>query len=254
MAEISVCIPTYEFKGEGVKFLSELFDSLKKQTFQDFDVVISDHSKDTEIMNFCRECDYDFEITYIQNPNGRGFQAPNTNCALENAEGRILKLIYQDDIFVDDKALEKIKNAFDETECKWLFHGFTHTTDGIETHRNCVPRWCDMMLEGRNLLGSPSCIAMLNECKMYMDENIKLLIDTELYHRMRFEHGMPAFISDVLIANREHDNRMSASGIQYDIQIDHPEGGWMMNRYELEYVTEKHKTFCESGRKYPDEN
>lgn len=254
MSEISVCVPTYEFKSEGVKFLSQLFDSLKKQTFKNFDVVISDHSKDSEIMNFCRKCEYDFEITYIQNPNGRGFQAPNTNCALENAEGKILKLIYQDDIFVDDKALEKIKNAFDETECKWLLHGFTHTTDGIETHRNCIPRWSDMMLEGRNLLGSPSCIAMLNECKMYMDENIKLLIDTELYHRMRFEHGMPAIISDVLIANREHDMRVSASGISYDIRIDHPEGGWLMNRYELEYVTEKHKTFFENGRKYPDEN
>jgi len=254
MSEISVCIPTYEYKGKGVKYLDELFKSLSTQTFQDFDVVISDHSKDNEIMNFCRECDYDFEMTYIQNPNGRGFQAPNTNCALENAEGRILKLIYQDDIFVDDKALEKIKNAFNTSECKWLFHGFTHTTDGVETHRDCVPRWCDMILEGRNLLGSPSCIAMLNECKMYMDENIKLLIDTELYHRMRFEYGMPAFIFDVLIANREHDDRTSASGIQYDIQIDHPEGAWLMNRYELEYVTGKHNAFCESGRKYPDEN
>lgn len=254
MSEISVCIPTYEFKGKGVKYLSELFDSLKVQTFQNFDVVISDHSKDTEIMNFCRECDYDFEIIYIQNPNGRGFQAPNTNCALENAEGRIIKLIYQDDIFVNDRALEKIKNIFDETQCKWLFHGFTHTTDGVETHRDCVPEWTDMLLEGRNLLGSPSCIAMLNDCKMYMDENIKLLIDTELYHRMRFEHGIPSFISDVLIANREHEGRMSASGIQYDAQINHPEGGWLVNRYELDYVTEKHKEFCENGRKYPDEN
>ena len=254
MSEISVCIPTYEYKGEGVKYLNELFKSLSTQTFQDFDIVISDHSKDDEIMNFCRECDYDFDMTYIQNPNGRGFQAPNTNCALENAEGRILKLIYQDDIFVDDKALEKIKNAFDTSECKWLFHGFTHTTDGVETHRDCVPRWTDMMLEGRNLLGSPSCIAMLNECKMYMDENIKLLIDTELYHRMRFEHGMPKIISDVLIANREHDGRMSTSGIQYDVQIDHPEGGWLVNKAELDYVESKHKEFCMSGRKYPDEN
>ena len=30
---------------------------------------------------------------------------------MENAEGRILKLLMQDDLFVDDKALEKIKNA-----------------------------------------------------------------------------------------------------------------------------------------------
>ena len=173
MFEISVCIPTYEYKGKGVEYLDELFKSLSKQSFRDFDVVISDHSRDELIMNFCRDCDYDFEITYVRNPNGRGYQSPNTNCALENAEGKILKLIYQDDIFVDDKALEKIKNAFNETGCKWLFHGFTHTTDGVETHRDCTPRWTDMMLEGRNLLGSPSCVAMLNGCKMYMDENIK---------------------------------------------------------------------------------
>lgn len=254
MSEISVCIPTYEYNGEGVKYLDELFESLSTQTFQDFDVVISDHSQDELIINYCRDTEYNFEITYIQNSNGRGYQSTNTNCALENAEGKILKIIYQDDLFVDDQALEKIKNAFDETNCKWLFHGFTHTTDGIETHRDCVPRWTDMMLEGRNLLGSPSCVAMLNECKMYMDENIKLLIDTELYHRMRMEHGVPEIISDILIANREHSGRTSSSGINYDAQIDHPEGGWLVNRSELEYIEAKHKTFCRGGRKYPDEN
>jgi glycosyltransferase involved in cell wall biosynthesis len=254
MSEISLCIPTYEYKGEGVKYLDELFKSLSTQTFQDFDIVISDHSQDQSIMNYCRDTEYDFEITYIQNPSGRGYQSTNTNCALENAESKILKIIYQDDVFVDDQALEKIKNTFDETNCKWMFHGFTHTTDGIETHRDCVPRWTDMMLEGRNLLGSPSCVAMLNECKLYMDENIKLLIDTELYHRMRMEHGAPEIISDILIANREHSGRTSSSGINYDAQIDHPEGGWLVNRSELEYIEAKHKTFCKGGRKYPDEN
>lgn len=253
MSEISICIPTYEYKGKGVKFLSDLFDSIEKQTFRDFDIVISDHSKDDEIMNYCRECDYDFEITYIKNPNGRGYQAPNTNCALENADGRILKLIYQDDIFVDDQALEKIKEAFDTTNCKWLFHGFSHTTDGIETHRDCKPKWCDMMLEGRNLLGSPSCLAILNGYELDMDENIKLLIDTELYHRMRFEYGIPYLIDDILIANREHEARMSSGGIDYDAFIDHPAGGWLVNQSELNYVKEKHKEFYSNGKKYPDE-
>ena len=46
MSEISVCIPTYEFRGEGVRYLTEIFDGLRKQTFQDFEIVISDHSKD----------------------------------------------------------------------------------------------------------------------------------------------------------------------------------------------------------------
>jgi len=249
MSEISICIPTYEFKGAGVRFLAELFSSLEKQTFQDFDIVISDHSRNDEIKNYCQSTDFD--ILYVSNPNGRGYQSTNTNCALEHAEGRILKLIYQDDLFVDEQALEKIKNRFD-LGCKWLFHGFTHTTDGVETHRDCVPRWCDLMLEGRNLLGSPSCIAFLNESKMYMDENIKLLIDTELYHRMRMKHGMPEIISDILIANREHDDRVSAGGVVYDIQFEHPEGNWLMNRGELAYISEKHSQFMKE-RRYPDD-
>jgi hypothetical protein len=57
----------------------------------------------------------------LKNPNDRGFQGSNINCVMENAEGRILKLLMQDDIFVDDKALEKIKNAFDETNVNGYF-------------------------------------------------------------------------------------------------------------------------------------
>ena len=253
MPEISVCIPTYEFKGKGVKYLVDIFDGLRKQTFQDFDVVISDHSEDDVIHDFCEEISKEFSIIYLKNPNDRGFQGSNINCVMENAEGRILKLLMQDDLFVDDKALEKIKKGFDETNCKWLFHGFTHTTDGIETHRDCVPNWCDMVLEGRNLLGSPSCVAILNENKTYLDTNLKLLVDTEFYHRMRIENGIPYIISDILIANREHDDRTS-NNIQYDTRIDHPEGSWLVDSKELEYLMVKHKNFFINGKKYPDEN
>ena len=253
MPEISICIPTYEFKGKGVKYLADIFDSLRKQTFKDFDIVISDHSQDNVIHDFCEEISKEFSIIYLKNPNDRGFQGSNINCVMENAEGRILKLLMQDDLFVDDKALEKIKKGFDETNCKWLFHGFTHTTDGIETHRDCVPNWCDMVLEGRNLLGSPSCVAILNKTKMYLDTNLKLLVDTEFYHRMRIENGMPYIIPDILIANREHDDRTS-NNIQYDTRIDHPEGSWLVDSKELDYVVVKHKNFFINEKKYPDEN
>ena len=253
MSEISVCIPTYEFKGHGVKYLSEVFSSLKNQTFQDFEIVVSDHSKDDLIRNFCEESSEEFSIVYIKNPNGRGSLAENTNCAIENADGKILKIIYQDDIFIDNTALEKIKQSFDETNCKWLFHGFTHTTDGIETHRDCIPQWCDMMLEGRNLLGNPSCVAFLNESKVQFDPNLQLLIDTDFYHQMRIEHGMPHFISDILVATREHEDRTSST-MQYDAKIEHPDGSWLVNSKEIDYLMVKHKDFFISDKRYPDEN
>jgi len=250
MAEISVCIPTYEYKGKGVAYLSELFDSLACQTFQDFDVVISDHSQDDVIMEWCRHCNYDFDITYIRNPNGRGFQAPNTDCALENADGKILKIIYQDDIFVHDEALERIHASF-TPGVKWLIHGFSHTSDGVETHRDCVPQWTDRMIEGDNLLGSPSCVAFRKGSYLGMDNDIKLLIDTELYHRQRMEFGMPKILPDILIANREHDDRVSASGVQYDAFVSDSARTWLVNKAELEYIYEKHSDFF-IDKRYPD--
>lgn len=253
MSEISVCIPTYEYKGDGVKYLTDIFDGLRRQTFQDFEIVIADHSVDNEIHDFCERSSEEFSITYMKNPNDRGYQASNINCVIENAESRIIKLILQDDIFVSDQALEKIKSAFDESNCKWLFHGFTHTTDGVETHRDCVPEWADMLLDGNNLLGSPSCVAFLNESKMYLDRKLKLLVDTEFYHRMRMEHGLPHIISDILIANREHENRTSASGIDYDVVLQGTDGRrWVVNGEELKYLHEKHKDFYQL-RRYPDE-
>ena len=252
MSQISVCIPTYEYNGKGVQYLTELFDSLACQTFQDFDVVISDHSKDDVIMEWCRNCPYDFEITYISNPNGRGYLAPNTDCALENAEGKILKLIYQDDIFVNNQALEKINEAF-VPGVKWLLHGFTHTTDGVETHRDCVPRWTPKMLEGDNLLGSPSCTAFLKGSYLGMDHDLNLFVDTELYHRQRIQFGLPAIVEDVLIANREHDNRTSSAHTKYDATISDSSRTWLVNKKEIEHIYNKHSEFF-VDRRYPDEN
>lgn len=256
MSDISICIPTYEFKGDGVKYLSELFDSLRRQTFENYDIVVSDHSVDDDIANYCESVSDEFEITYAKNPNGIGNLGPNTNCALELAEGTICKIQYQDDLFVDDRALEKIVDAYDKNNCKWTFNGFCHTKDGKEFFNEKIPKWEDCMLEGRNLLGNPSGMSVLNSCKMYMNEKINLLVDTELYHRMRISYGLPFIIEDVLTVTREHENRTSSSRIVYNSRFPHPEGGWLINREEMDYIAmELHPDYFQnySSWKYPDE-
>ena len=77
-----------------------------------------------------------------------------------------------------------------------------------KTHEHRVPRWTEHTLEGRNLLSSPSVVSLLNECKVDFDENLKLLLDVDFYHRIRMNHGLPHAIPDVLVANRDHDDRM----------------------------------------------
>ena len=65
---------------------------------------------------------------------------------------------------------------------------------------------------------------------------------------------MPAMIPHVLVANREHNERISSDATsKYDMMIDHPEGPWVMNSKELRYVHQKYPNFI-NNPKYPDEN
>jgi glycosyltransferase involved in cell wall biosynthesis len=250
MPEISIAIPTYEMKGIGDQYLSELFDTIKEQDYKNFEVCVSDHSQDNKILQVCEEYANYFEIQYYKNEETRGNGPANTNSAVEMCRGKITKLIFQDDLFINKSALSKIKSAFDETSYNWCFNGFAHTINGTEHFRPMISKWTDMMLEGRNLLGSPSCVSFLTEKFERFDENLQLLMDTDFYHRMRYNHGVSYIIEDYLTSNREHPNRISSSNISYDKVIEHPEGSWMVNEKELNYITEKHK----NTRNYPDEN
>ena len=42
--KMSIAVPTWESYGKGNEFLDDLFRTLEIQTFQDFEVVVSDHS------------------------------------------------------------------------------------------------------------------------------------------------------------------------------------------------------------------
>lgn len=250
MIEISIAIPTYEMKGIGNQYLSELFETIRYQDFDNFEVCVSDQSKDNSIFEVCEEYANYFSIRYFKNTKDIGNGPANTNSAVEMCSGKITKLIFQDDLFINRLALSKIKKTFDEQSCNWCLSGFAHTNNGTDHFRPMIPKWTDMMLEGRNLLGSPSCVSFLTEKFEKFDEKLQLLMDTDFYHRMRYLHGFPFILEEYLISNREHSNRISSSNVKYNKIIDHAEGSWAVNEEELNYVLEKNK----NTRIYPDEN
>ena len=53
--KVSVAVPCYEYNGNGVRYLSDLFRTIQNQTLKDVEVVISDQSIDDEIMDFCMD-------------------------------------------------------------------------------------------------------------------------------------------------------------------------------------------------------
>ena len=53
--KMSIAVPTWESYGKGNEFLDDLFRTLEIQTFQDFEVVVSDHSKDDKLVDVIDE-------------------------------------------------------------------------------------------------------------------------------------------------------------------------------------------------------
>ena len=64
--KISIAIPAYIKNSQEIFYLKDLFQSIEKQTFLDYEVVISDHSKINDIASFCDSYSSKFKIKYIK--------------------------------------------------------------------------------------------------------------------------------------------------------------------------------------------
>ncbi|MFZ9376878.1 MAG: glycosyltransferase family 2 protein, partial [Candidatus Fonsibacter ubiquis] len=219
MSKISICIPTYEYNGNGVLYLKELIGTIRKQTFLDFDIVISDHSTDDKILEYVETLKNEFEITYIKNSIGRGSSSSNINVAIKNSKSEIIKIIFQDDLFFSDDYLENVVKQFEISDKKWLVSACNHTNGEIY-YKDFYPEWNQNILTN-NTFSSPSTISVLRDYVEYFDENLKMLMDTDFYYRMFHIHGEPIYLNDVKISNREHSQRISDNmQLKSDYQIN----------------------------------
>ena len=48
--KMSIAIPTWESYGKGNEFLDDLFRTIEIQSFKDYEVVVSDHSKNDDLV------------------------------------------------------------------------------------------------------------------------------------------------------------------------------------------------------------
>lgn len=208
--KISICIPTYEYYGQGVEFLTKLFDTINTQTYKNFNVVISDHSITNVIEVLCNEYKNKFEIIYVKNNEKIGNGPHNTNNAIKNSDGDIIKIMFQDDFFVSDTSFEKIVHSFSANNTNWVVNGCNHTNDGVIFDREMIPHWNDLIYTGLNTISSPSVLSFKKGTDCFFDENLVMLMDCEMYYQLYLKYGHPIIISDILISNRIHKNQISS--------------------------------------------
>jgi glycosyltransferase involved in cell wall biosynthesis len=229
--KISICIPTYEQHGKGYIFLKKLLETIKSQTYTNYEVVISDHSINDELKNLCDLFSDDMDITYVKNTINRGNSPFNTNNAITFSTGKIIKIMFQDDFFIKDDALEKINNAFNEQNCMWLVSGCNHTDEtGTDFFKEMIPRWNDDIIIGVNTISSPSVLSFIKDDNLEFDENLVMLMDCDFYYKLYKKYGLPYIISDYLITNRFHETQVSG---QYDYTNFSGEINYVKNKYKI---------------------
>ena len=224
--KISIAIPCYEMSGDGGKFLDINLDKISTQTYNNIEVVISDHSVDDIVKGVVDKWSTRLDIKYIRNDYKRGSSSANVNVAMKNCTGELIKIIFQDDFLFNEKSIEDTVNGVGDGS--WLVSTCEHTYDGLTFHRKHVPVYNNKIHLGINTISSPSVLTIRNGNIEYFDENLIWLMDVDYYKKLHTKYGDPLILNTITVVNRMWENQVSNL---LSNEIKNKEVNIMINKY-----------------------
>jgi glycosyltransferase involved in cell wall biosynthesis len=121
---LTIGLPVYN----GEKYIAESIEALLGQTFEDFELIISDNASTDETGDICRRyAKQDGRIRYVHQPKNIG-SAPNHNFLLQQSRGDLFKWAAADDLYARD-LLQHCVDALDEYPQVVLAHSWTAAID-----------------------------------------------------------------------------------------------------------------------------
>jgi len=215
--KVSVCIDVYNYGA----FLPEAIESVLKQDFSDFEViVVDDCSKDRSFEIACNYAAKDPRIIARQNPVNLGM-VKNRNACLHFARGEYVKFLHADDFLSTNDALRKMAATLDGNSGVSLVACAMQVLDPSSKQS---PRWSHFdgskviagttvitrcLRERRNLAGSPSATMFRRDRgQRGFDENFFHSADWEMWLHL-LEQGSFAYLSEPLVTYRRHANQQT---------------------------------------------
>ena len=127
---VSVIIPYYN----KINYIFDTLDSLKVQTFKNFEVIIVDDGSDEKLENFVNLDDYDFSLRIITQANKGLSGARNTG--LLNSNGLLISFLDADDIWAPSKLDVEVNymSNFDFVYCNYKI--FADNTKNLKANSN----------------------------------------------------------------------------------------------------------------------
>jgi glycosyltransferase involved in cell wall biosynthesis len=211
---VSICIPTYQ---SGEK-LERLLRSVQIQTFTDYEIVISDDSRDESVLDIVRNKFPHLGIKYFHNDTALG-TPENWNNAVAKTSGEWIKIMHHDDWFRHENALQRFIDTLKKNpKAMFVFSAFrnVYLDKGTEKEFFCSNYEIFLLRTGylnlyKTFMGNPSCTFISSKCKPYSyDRTFKWLIDFDFYTTL-FKSGIGfAYLNEAVIDVGMHSGQVTA--------------------------------------------
>jgi glycosyltransferase involved in cell wall biosynthesis len=209
---ISIVIPVYEMKGSGIKYLKELLETIFSQNYKNYEIVISDDSKNDVMDQYIKSLHFNKIkiIKYCKNPGIAGISS-NLNNAIKHASGQIIKVMFQDDLFASNNALLELNRAYCTSPNKVWAVEHSFLLSGDTRKDSLTPKFNPYMLLGINTFSSPSTLSFRKSSLCKFNESLFMLMDVEIYVRLSILYGAPIIIKNKNVINRLWDGQAQNS-------------------------------------------
>ncbi len=125
---LTVGLPVYN----GERFIGEALEAILGQTYEDFELIVSDNASTDGTADICRHyAEQDSRIRYVRQERNIGL-IPNHVFVLEEARGELFKCAAHDDLYARD-LLERCVDVLDEDPDAVLSHAWAAMIDGSGT-------------------------------------------------------------------------------------------------------------------------
>ena len=231
---ISVFTPTYN----RAYIIGNLYSSLKRQSFCDFEWLIIDDGSDDhteELVQHWIEEKAGFSIRYYKQENGGKCRA--INYALDMAEGELFLVVDSDDYLTDD-ALEKIaawESSLPEDERFCGVSGNLGTSETETTNRFFEGGFLDGTLldrygaaDGERVIAFYTDIHRMYRYPVFDDE--KFMTEAVAYNRMANDGFKMRFFNDIICVYEYLDDGLTKAGNNLFLQNPKGYGLWMYEK------------------------
>ncbi len=239
---ISICIPTYK----NVDYLQRLLQSIIKQTFSDYEIVITDNSPDNSVEHLVIEFNNQLSIRYYRNdpPTNMG---ENFNRVIRKASGEWIKMMHDDDWFASPLSLQTFAERAQNTSEKFIFSASNNiyspsgkqVSDLLTERKKKMLEEDPMNLFYLNVIGHPSTTLHKKDDTLLYDPQFSWVVDVDFYIRYLLKYRGFEYIPEILV-NISIDENQESNKYYKNPKIEIPEYFKLLNKYPVKITDNKY--------------